>query len=74
MRLKGNWKEIVAKAWSIRLIVLASVLTGFEVCLPYIPVSIPAGVFAISSLVISVAATAARLMVQKDIYSDSKSL
>jgi hypothetical protein len=30
MKLYSNWRDIARKAWSIRLIVLAGVMTGLE--------------------------------------------
>ena len=64
MQLKDNWKEILTKAWSMRL------MSGFEVALPVIreiiePLQIvPTGVFAILSFVATAAAGIARVMAQ----------
>ena len=48
MKLVWNWKRVLKHAWSIRLIVLAGVLSGAEIALPLIreAVDVPAGVFA----------------------------
>lgn len=70
MQLKDNWKEILTRAWSMRLIILASLLSGFEVALPVIretiePLQIvPTGVFAILSFVATAAAGIARVVAQ----------
>jgi hydrogenase/urease accessory protein HupE len=34
MTLIWNWKAVLKRAWSIRLIVVAAVLSGLEVALP----------------------------------------
>lgn len=67
MKLYENWREIVKKAWSIRLIVLAGMLTGCEVMLPIVSSTIPAGMFAGLSFVATTAAFIARLIAQKDV-------
>jgi zinc transporter ZupT len=60
----------LTKAWSLRLIILAAMLSGFEVALPIIRESleplqiVPPGVFAGLSFVATAAAGIARLMAQ----------
>lgn len=65
--LHEDWKLILRHAWSVRLIVLAALLSGAEVLLPiiqpYLPV--PPGVFAGLSFMATVAAFSARFMAQK---------
>jgi hypothetical protein len=34
-KLKPNWWEVLRYAWSVRLIVLAGLLQGLEVAIPY---------------------------------------
>ncbi len=34
MRLVDNWRRVLARAWSVRLIVLAALLSGIEGALP----------------------------------------
>jgi hypothetical protein len=67
MTLYENWREILRKAWSIRLMVLAGLLSGIEVVLPFFSEDIPRGPFAALSLVAVTAAFIARLMAQKDL-------
>lgn len=68
LQLGSAWKTVVRRAWSVRLIVLAAMLTGIEILLPLQPwISIPPGVFAILSFLVTVAAFVARLVVQKDV-------
>lgn len=63
--LYPNWKEIARRAWSIRFLVLAGVLSGLEVILPFFSDEIPRNLFAILSFVAVTAAFVARLVVQK---------
>ncbi len=67
MKLYDDWKVILKKAWSIRFMILAAVLSGIEVALPYFEEAIPQGLFAgLSALAVS-AAFVARLVAQKDV-------
>ena len=67
MRLIPDWHVVLRKAWSVRLLALAAVLSGVEVLLPVYETSIPTGVFAMLSGVITSAALVARIVAQKDI-------
>lgn len=66
--IRADWKKIITKAWSIRLIGLAFVLTGVEVFLAIYgpPLWLPLGVFAALSSLTTAGAFAARLYAQKD--------
>ena len=37
MKLLDNWKEIITKAWSVRLAALATLFTSMQQMLPYLP-------------------------------------
>lgn len=67
VRLYDNWKEIIRKAWSIRFIVMAGVLSGCEVVLPLFHEDIPRHIFASLSLFFVTAAFIARIVAQHDI-------
>lgn len=67
MKLTDNWRGILRKAWSIRLMILAGVLSAVEVVLPLFADSIPRGTFAALSGVTVAAAFVARLVAQQDI-------
>lgn len=67
MKLYDNWKEIVLKAWSIRFMLLAGLLSGVEVALPFFEGYFPRGVFAALSGVSVGAAFVARLVAQRDV-------
>ena len=60
-----NWKELIRRAWSIRLLVLAGFLSGCEVILPFFSEDIPRNLFAVLSFVAVSAAFVARLIAQK---------
>ena len=70
MNLIYNWREVLAKAWSFRFILLAACLSGFEVALPILREAIepldlvPPGVFAGLSFVATAAAGIARIVAQ----------
>lgn len=67
MKLYDNWKDILKKAWSIRFMVLAAVLSGIEVILPFFNESIPKNIFAALSFCCVAAAFIARLVAQRDV-------
>ena len=64
MNIHPDWKLIIQKAWSFRLIALAAVLSGIEIILPLFETSIPRGPFAIASFVVTGAALVARITAQ----------
>lgn len=66
MKLDTNWKKILKKAWSIRLLLLAAVLSGIEVALPFFQGQFPRGPFAVASFLAVASAFVARLVAQKD--------
>ena len=48
MKLLPNWRDVLAKAWSIKFMVLAAVMSGIEVVMSILQPSntLPPGVFA----------------------------
>lgn len=69
MKLASNWRDILRRAWSIRLIVLAGVLSGAEVLLGIFADNppIPRGTFAAISGFVTMGAFVARIVAQKDV-------
>ena len=67
MKLYDNWKEILRRSWSLRFIILAGVLSGIEVILPFFGEDMPRNVFAGLSFFFVSAAFVARLVAQKGI-------
>ncbi|WP_442907402.1 DUF7940 domain-containing protein [Kaistia sp. MMO-174] len=66
-----NWRQVLRRAWSIRLLIIAGALSGLEVALPLIGVdTIPAGTFAALSGLVTAAAFVARLIAQKGITDE----
>lgn len=66
-----DWKRILTKAWSVRLMYLAGALSAIEAVLPLFQSRIPHGLFAIGTLVITFAAVVARLVAQPKMYGAS---
>ena len=62
-----DWKRVLRKAWSVRLMAAASVLSGCEAVLPYTESFLPRGTFALISFVIVTLALFARFVAQKDL-------
>ena len=68
MQLYDDWKVILKKAWSIRFMLLAGILSAVEVILPFFEDRFPRGLFAgLSGLSVG-AAFIARLVAQKDLH------
>lgn len=72
MNLLPNWKWLVRKAWSIRLVVLAGLLSGCEVVLPLFVDTLPRNVFAVLSMLAAIGAGVARVMSQPKMERRSK--
>ena len=66
-KLYPNWKEILRKAWSIKFMIIAGLLSAGEVVLPMFGDSIPRALFASLSGFFCCAAFIARLVAQKDV-------
>lgn len=69
MHLASNWRDVLRYAWSVRLMVLAAVLSGAEVAMPYLDgyVDIPPRLFALLSGLTVSAAFIARIVAQRSI-------
>ena len=67
MKLVAEWRRVLRHAWSIRLIVAAGILSGCEIALPIIDqaVSIPRGIFAALSGLVTCGALISRLVAQE---------
>lgn len=66
MKLISDWKRVMRRAWSIRLMLLAGALTACEVILPFFSDAFPRSLFAALSGLSVAGAFVARLMAQKD--------
>lgn len=67
MKLLHNWRQVIVKAWSMRLMFLAGVLSGAEIVLPHFAGELPRGLFAGLSFVAVAGGFVARLVAQKGI-------
>jgi hypothetical protein len=67
MALYSNWREIVKKAWSIRLMAVAAVMSAAEVIVPFFADALPRGAFAAISGLTVAGAFVARLVAQRDL-------
>jgi hypothetical protein len=65
MTLNPEWRAILKRAWSIRFMALAAILSGLEVAVPILFVDLPRNLFALLSFVSVAAAFVARLVAQK---------
>lgn len=71
MKLITNWQQIIKKAWSVRLLVVAAALSGTEVALPFFADSFPRGPFAALSFLAVASAFVARLVAQKEFADEN---
>lgn len=70
MTLVSDWKHILRKAWSVRFIILAGLLSMCEALLWLFPDVIPPAPYAAAIFFVSIAALGSRIMAQKDFTSD----
>lgn len=74
MRLVPNWRAVLTRAWSVRLMVLAFVLTALEVALPLLDglLPIPPYTFAALSGLATAGAFVARLVAQNNVSGEKQ--
>lgn len=67
LRLVDDWKWVVTRAWSARLMLLAAILSGFEALMSVFADNppIPREAFSILFCIITAAAFVARLIAQR---------
>jgi hypothetical protein len=67
-----NFRRVLLRAYSVRLIIAAIILSALEVALPIIDqiISIPRGLFATASAVTGGGAFWARLVAQRKVHGD----
>lgn len=68
MRLHPDWRRILRRAWSVRLMALAAILSCIEAALPFLDgiIPVPPGVFGVLTGLTVAGAFVARLIAQKD--------
>lgn len=67
MTLAYDWKIILKKAWSVRLMVLAGLLSAAEVVVPLVAYDLPPRIFAALSGLTVCAALIARIVAQRNV-------
>ena len=69
MNLLHNWRAVLRSAWSVRLMVIAAVLSGLEVALPFLDgvIDVRPGVLALASGLVTAAALIARILAQSNL-------
>lgn len=65
--LASNWRDIVKKAWSLRLIVLAAVMMAAQEALPYLSDVVPPKVMFVATFLVTIGAGLARVTSQKNL-------
>jgi hypothetical protein len=70
MKLLPDWKNLLKRAWSIRLMAIAGLLTGLEAIIPLWVDSMPRHTFSMLSMAVITLAMVARLLAQQDIDAD----
>ncbi len=70
MTLLPDWQQIIRKAWSVKFMVLAALLSGCEAAVsilqPAIAESLPPGVFASLAGLVTAGALIARVLAQTE--------
>jgi hypothetical protein len=65
MNLLPDWRRVLRRAWSLRLMALAALLSGLEMALPFLAVDLPRQILAGLTFAVVAAAFAARLIAQR---------
>lgn len=68
MTLVQDWKRLLSRAWSIRLVILSALLSGAEVVLPLYVDAMPRNIFAALSMIAAIGAGVARVVAQPTMY------
>lgn len=72
MALLSDWRRVLKRAWSVRLIALSILLSAAEVGLSVFTDDppIPRATFAVLAMAVTLAAAVARLLAQPDMHGD----
>lgn len=66
MTIHDNWRDLLRKAWSVRFMAMAFLMTMAEVMLPFFVDDVPPRMFAALSGLAVAGAFVSRLVAQKD--------
>jgi hypothetical protein len=72
MNLHRDWRKILRRAWSVRLMLLAAVLSGIEAGMPFLTPDWPPRYAAVASLVVGTFALIARFIAQPNMRRAAK--
>jgi hypothetical protein len=72
MKLLPDWRSLLKRAWSIRLMAIAGLLTGLEAIIPLWVDSMPRHTFSILSMAVITLAMIARLVAQESLDNGTK--
>lgn len=69
MKLLPEWRAVLVRVWSVRLIAIAVVLDGLSTAFPYLQeaLGLPIGTFGALSGVVSALAILARIIIQDNV-------
>jgi hypothetical protein len=70
MKLIPNWRKVSRKAYSVRLMYVAAVMTGAEALLPLVSDYFKRGTFAILTFFVVAGAILARFVVQQELHDE----
>lgn len=72
--LIDDWRTVLRRAWSIRLLAVAGLLSGLEAAVPFLDgiLPIPRGTFAVLAFLATGGAFVARLVAQKSMYEEDQ--
>lgn len=68
LKLVENWRDVLKRAWSLRLIAVAGLLTGLEAAMSVLPTewtfTLPTWLWPTATLLVTAGAFASRLIAQ----------
>lgn len=67
----ADWRRVLKHAWSVRLMIIAALLSGAEAALPFLDLPFPRGLLAVLSMTVTAAAFVARFIVQRSLATPS---
>ena len=65
LKVGTTWRDVLRKAWSVRLSALAAVFMAAEIALPMLSPRVPPYLFVLLALAASIGSIWARVLVQK---------
>lgn len=65
LQIGTTWRDVLRKAWSVRLSALAAVFMAAEIALPMLTPHVPPYLFVLLALAASIGSIWARVLVQK---------